>query len=496
MNQGLPKKHRFLAPEHFERGDGEYFLLPFRFKALNSKEELLVSEVGDYLIAEKGLARKIVSQELSPTDPIFPDLVSRFFISPEPIPDLIDVLATRYRTKKSFLDSFTYLHIFVVTLRCNHNCRYCQVISKNEHLTEYDMSFEDLDRAIELMFSSPAKHLTVEFQGGEPFLAVDRVKYAVNNISKRNIYQKRVITYVLCTNLTVLSSEHLAFCKEHDILISTSLDGPDWLHNANRLCPGLNSYAVLKKNIKKCRDVLGFDKVSALFTTSALALQYPREIVDEYRAQGFSSLFLRAINPYGLARMNPKQNMYDSDEFIEFYKKALAYIIELNMEGIYFVEQYAKIILSKILTPFPVGFVDLQSPAGVINSVIVYNYDGYVYPSDEARMLASEVDFSFRLGSLKESSYRDIFYGDRAQQIAQYWATEALPGCSECAFQPYCGADPVRNYATQGDMAGFRPESSFCQKNREIIRFLFELMSQNLEIERIFRSWVNNNPGL
>ena len=32
-----------------------------------------------------------------------------------------------------------------------------------------------------------------------------------------------------------------------------------------------------------------------------------------------------------------------------------------------------------MLTPFNVGFVDLQSPAGLINGVIVYNYDGTVY---------------------------------------------------------------------------------------------------------------------
>jgi His-Xaa-Ser system radical SAM maturase HxsB len=262
----------------------------------------------------------------------------------------------------------------------------------------------------------------------------------------------------------------------------------------SRPCPGLNSHAVLKENIEKCRDVLGFDRVSALFTASPLSLRYPKEIVDEYRSQGFSSIFLRAINPYGLARINPTQNIYDPAEFIEFYKKALKYIIDLNLKGIYFAEDYARTILSKILTPFPVGFVDLQSPAGVINSVIVYNYDGYVYPSDEARMLASEGDFTFRLGSLRKDSYKNIFYGNTAQQIAQYWANEALPGCSECAFQPYCGADPVRNYATQGDMAGFRPESSFCRKNKEIIRFLFELMVENPEIERIFRSWVHNNP--
>lgn len=66
------------------------------------------------------------------------------------------------------------------------------------------------------------------------------------------------------------------------------------------------------------------------------------------------------------------------------------------------IEEFAAIILRKILTPWCTGFVDLQSPAGIINSVLVYNYDGYLYASDESRMLAEEGDYTFRIGSVKE----------------------------------------------------------------------------------------------
>lgn len=144
-----------------------------------------------------------------------------------------------------------------------------------------------------------------------------------------------------------------------------------------------------------------------------------------------------------------------------------------------------------MLTPYPVGYVDLQSPAGLINNVIVFNYDGNVYASDEARMLAEMKDFTFQLGSLHHDSYDEIFYGEKAQRISEAWANEALPGCSDCAFQSYCGADPVFNHATQGDMFGFRPTSSFCERNMEIMRYLLDLMSNDKAIEKVFRSWVN-----
>ena len=64
-------------------------------------------------------------------------------------------------------------------------------------------------------------------------------------------------------------------------------------------------------------------------------------------------------------------------------------------QGTPFLETYAQLLLTKILTPYPTGYVDLQSPAGAGIGVAVYNYDGDVYVSDEARMLAEMGDRIF-----------------------------------------------------------------------------------------------------
>jgi radical SAM protein with 4Fe4S-binding SPASM domain len=79
----------------------------------------------------------------------------------------------------------------------------------------------------------------------------------------------------------------------------------------------------------------------------------------------------------------------------------------------------------------------------------VFNYDGAVYASDGSRMLAEMKDHTFKLGHLNAHSYEEIFYSKRAQEIIECGINESLPGCSDCAFQPYCGADPVHNHATQ-----------------------------------------------
>ena len=472
---------------------GDYYLMPFRFHTISAEREVLVNEVGDFLLQPIGTAARVIRREVSKEEDaeLYGDLIANFFISEEPIHPLIDVLATRYRTKKAFLDGFTNLHIFVISLRCEHTCHYCQVSRVTENKDAFDMSHANIDAGIELMMRSPSPHVTMEFQGGEALLAYENIVYGVLQAKEKAAALGKGITFVICTNLALISESILAFCKEHDILISSSLDGPDFVHNKNRHKPRANSHQLTHDGIDLSRAVLGKGNVSALMTTTNLSLNYPLEIVDEYFTKGFSSIFLRPISPYGFALRNDGKNKYDTEQFLTFYKRALARVLEYNYQGHFFAEDYATIILKKMLTPFPVGYVDLQSPAGLINNVIVFNYDGKVYASDEARMLAEMGDFTFHVGDLQTSSYEDIFYGTKAQEIAQIWANESLPGCSECAFQSYCGADPVQNHATQGDMVGYRPTSPYCQRNMEIIRYLFELMETDARATAVFHNWVS-----
>lgn len=489
------KTRKFTEAPSYKKQVVGYYLLPMRFHRLSDTKEILVNEVGDFMIVETGTTERIIKREVSHDSEsgLYGDLLANFMISEQAIPVLLPVLEARYRTKKSFLDGFTALHIFVISLRCEHTCHYCQVSRVTENKEAFDMSRDHIDQGIDMMMQSPNSHVTMEFQGGEALLAFENIKYGVLQAKAKAEAVGKSISFVICTNLAPLKDEMLPFIKEHGIMISTSLDGPAAIHNKNRHRPQRNSYELTLEGIAKCREFLGDEQVSALLTTSNLSLDYPLEIVDEYVKQGFRSIFLRPISPYGFATFNARKNFYETERFLAFYKTAFERILEYNREGYFMREDYATIILKKILSPFPVGYVDLQSPAGLINSVIVFNYDGKIYASDEARMLAEMKDYTFQLGVLGETTYNQVFYGDKAQAIAQVWANESLAGCSDCAFQNYCGADPVLHHATQGDMYGYRPESVFCQKNMEIIRYLFELMDADKNNEKIFRSWITGH---
>ena len=299
--------------------------------------------------------------------------------------------------------------------------------------------------------------------------------------------------FVICTNLTLVTKDILEYCKSHNIAISTSLDGDREIQNFNRKPRGpIDGYKVFEEKLALTRSILGQDGASPLLTVSKTNLKSLPLVVDEYIKHDFHGIFIRALNPYGNAVDNVNTLGYSTEEFLKAYKNALNYIIQKNIEGCHFIEYYAALLLERILTPFSTGFVDLQSPCGNIISGVIYDYNGYVYASDEGRMLARRGDKRFCLGHVKANTWNELFKGDIAKEVVKASCVECLPECATCAYQLYCGADPVRYYAENGTLEGHRPSSSFCQKTKGALDYIFYLLSLNDDrINKVFWSWIN-----
>lgn len=474
-----------------------YYYLPFRFQRFPESTMLLINEVGEYLFLTTYEFEKLINYQLSEEDKIYYDLKSKNFIydSVKNLPFIVDILATKYRTKKAFLKDSISLHMVVVTLRCNHKCKYCHASSKDPSMKEYDMNLSTARRVTEMIFQSPSPVIKIEFQGGEPLLNFKAVQEIVEYAERLNKKKEKYLSFVLCTNLTLINEDILDFCKKHGVYISTSLDGSESIHNMCRIMRnGQNSFKLFIEKLELTRSKLGKDKVSALLTLTKEGLPKIKQIIDEYIKFDFEGVFLRALNPYGYAKESSKYIGYSIEEFIQTYKEGITYIFELNKRGKKFIEFFAMLILRRILTPFCTGFMDLQSPTGAGTMGAIYNFNGDVFPSDEARMLATTGDPHFKLGNVFENTYSEIFGNSILKKMVRNSCLEIIPGCHSCAYIPYCGADPVRAYSIQKDKEymGYIPGSDFCRKNKEIISFLFNIIRKDEEIYDIFWSWINN----
>jgi His-Xaa-Ser system radical SAM maturase HxsB len=480
----------FAGREAYAVDDQGYALLPFRFRTLEEEKYFLSNLVGEWLVVLREELERFVRHRLEPNDPLYLELKSRHFLLDSTSDVALDLLAAKYRTRFANLPELAGLHIYVMTLRCNQSCRYCQATRHTHDQSGFDMTRDTATLAVDFMFQSPSRVLKVEFQGGEPTLNFDVLRHIVTLCEERASTGCRTVEFVLCSNLVEMTDEVWDYLADHKIQVSTSLDGPQMIHDAGRVYPGGSAHERFCQNLRTGRDRLGPNAISALMTGTRSSLPNARQVIDEYLRQGFTSIFLRPLNPYGFAARNEAELSYSVTEWVAFFREGLAYIIELNDQGIAFREQYCGLILRRMLTPFGHGYVDLQSPTGSGTGVLVYNYDGGIYASDESRMLAAMGDDRFRFGWLGSTSFTEMVNSEGYRSFVSNTMLEGVPMCVECAYLPYCGSDPIRHYREQGDIIGFKPTSIFCQKQRAVIEHIVKLYEEDARAREVLSGWA------
>ena len=218
-----------------------------------------MNEAGEFLFVPSGTAQGLANEQLNTNTELYQDLKAKHFVYDDSSSPLLDVLATKVRTKFDHICGGTKLHIFVVTLRCEHSCEYCQVSRQTATRGEFDMSTSTADRAIAMMMDSPARAVTLEIQGGEPLLAFDVIQYIIPRAKKLASEKGKELDIVVCTNLACVTDDILKYFRDEGVKVSTSLDGPAFLHNKNRPRPGHNSYEKAIEGIERSRAILGMD---------------------------------------------------------------------------------------------------------------------------------------------------------------------------------------------------------------------------------------------
>jgi His-Xaa-Ser system radical SAM maturase HxsB len=466
-------------------------LLPLRFERVGRNAYLVSNQAGEIFRFTADEFNNLVNLDFAAGDGLYEKAYAASLIINEGQTATLQTLGMRLRSRMSFLQYPTPLHLFVVTLRCEHSCPYCQVSRQSADKSLFDMTKETAMRALDIALQTPNKFIKIEFQGGEPLLNFPLIKTIVETAEVESRSRNIEIEFVIATNLALLNDEILSFCKEHRVLISTSLDGPEDLHNKNRPRPGNNSHSLAVQGIRKVQQVLGKDRVGALMTTTDGSLNRVEEIVDEYIKLDLDGIFLRPLSPYGFAVKTKQLFKYDTQRWLDFYKHGLRYILDLNHNGREFREFYTAIMLQRLLTDRPIGYVDLRSPAGAGIGAMVYNYDGRVFASDEGRMLAEMGDKTFEIGSVGNSTYKSLVLSDAIVSPVAESLTQCAPECNSCVYESHCGADPVYHYATQGDVLGIKPLSGFCSREKGVVAFLLDLLENSPEDAKILRRWGN-----
>lgn len=139
-----------------------------------------------------------------------------------------------------------------ITELCNLHCKYCYVDNMKTDCKAFD------EKNSNPLLSFIKKHSDndyniLNFFGGEPLMAIDKIKIIVDETKK---YEIPNLQMWMTTNGTLLTDEICRFIKSNNIQVTISIDGEEKTHNANRVFfdgagsynKTISGYKLLRKN--------------------------------------------------------------------------------------------------------------------------------------------------------------------------------------------------------------------------------------------------------
>ncbi|MFY9779618.1 MAG: radical SAM protein [Candidatus Baltobacteraceae bacterium] len=370
------------------------------------------------------------------------------------------------------------LHIAVLTKRCNLNCIYCHMNPERVEAgaAAFDMQPETAREVIRFALETPSPSMTFEFQGGEPFLNFEGMRFFIEEAHRQNARVGKALRFTVVTNLMVASDEQLAYCREMGVCVSYTVNGPEDVHDAYRVTRnGKGSFQRVMERVASIRERFpGLISPSPLCVIESANVDQLERMIDFYYDAGFSGVALIRLKHLGNARTSALE--LDVDAFLDQYVRGLDHILNKNRSfGRVFTERMIPLALGKIFTDSNVPYVDWRNPSGDFGTAITYDFDGHVLPTDEARSMRAR----FGLGNVRNLTYRGLLERKETFEVMNVSLRDREPICRECAYNPYCGVTPVVEYAQTGDVRPKPLESPECRWTIRLLDWVFKRLTSD-----------------
>ena len=310
--------------------------------------------------------------------------------------------------------------IIQTTENCNLACKYCYISDERK-----DMNIEVLKTSIDKLSKAIDKggRLRITWHGGEPLSrGLDFYLYAQELLSqhKNGIH----VSQGMQTNGTLVDEEVIDFSKKHDIGIGLSIDGPEDIHNANRIYhKGGGSFTRAMESLNLLRK--------HQLPTGAISVFTKKSIGREEDIYGFfkENKLNVQINPLALLGKS-KRNEEEIGVTSKEYGKAMS-----NLFLMWFYEKNPTMkfdnfwhIMGAIATGTPTICTYSNNCCGT--SYISICPNGDVYPCN--RFSWNE---TFLLGNIMEQNLDDMFSSDVLQEFRN---RKDLKSCQPCEYHNIC----------------------------------------------------------
>lgn len=385
------------------------------------------------------------------------DAVFRYYSTGESIADpLLHSLVSENQAQQIHGSQYIALTLNISNC-CNMNCKYCFEHGDTYQMKEQIMSAETALKAVDYFVQNYPGIRRLKFFGGEPLLNL-KVIQAVCSHLQEYCEQGRIAflpEYRIITNGTLISEAFADLVNTYSIQVIVSVDGPEPIHNANRVMKdGSGSFHLVKEKIAFLQAKTGGKQPVSLEATYTRAHETsPMDVADTVKS---------LKNLFGVDRINLSEVMSNNPE------------IQLNEgQGIYpalpkifrRLSDHEDVMPQKVqdmLKRIRKGAVSEERICGAAINSFAVAADGSVYP---CYMMIGNPEFY--MGSIqKPETIQSI--GSRI--CAQFRAQTRLDSekCLQCDAYPYCVGCMGINHAVTGSCFESSPE--YCRTMRELIR--------------------------
>jgi uncharacterized protein len=229
---------------------------------------------------------------------------------------------------------FDKIVIIQATPICNMNCNYCYLEEndrRGKKTTVPLINEETLRHIYRVVLTSPALKdgFNLVWHAGEPMVpGVKFYEKAFSIMQEMNIGHVPVVQEMQ-TNGTLITQEWADFIKKNDINIGVSIDGPEFIHDKNRVYyNSKGSFRHVMRGIQILQqNNINFSVISVLTEES---LSYPDEIMRFFLKEGIYKIGFNLEESEGAHRSQLNYKTELTNKYRKFFSRVIEIAHELN----------------------------------------------------------------------------------------------------------------------------------------------------------------------
>lgn len=331
----------------------------------------------------------------------------------------------------------TQLVIIQPTAFCNINCRYCYL--PNRGVTKR-ISIETLSQIFKVLLSSSlvSDAISIVWHAGEPLvLPIGFYERAFQLQQQWNTNGVRIINSFQ-TNATLITQKWCQFFKAYDVYVGVSLDGPQYMHDANRVSKsGDGTFERVWRGIELLRaNNIDYSVISVITKDS---VQNPDDFWQFFAKLHPERLGLNPEEQEGINERTSLRSQQDIEAYRHFFKRLLMLNEQSqNPLSIREIEDPTEYIRS--------GSARKYAQSNVPMAILSFDCDGNVSTfSPELLTMTHPTYGNFIFGNVFEGTIEDIYTQPKFIEInAQI--QRGVARCQEtCDYFAFCGGGSPSN---------------------------------------------------